>query len=74
MDINNVAGIFCDFKCRLFNNIINMKFKCTTDKACDKAFSMFPFSLQYSYYYPIFYFLYFCIYVFDDFLIKFDHF
>ena len=55
-----------------------MKFDGTTDKVYEitknvilPAFSMF---LQYSSYYSIFYFLHFCIFVFDVFLIQFDYF
>ena len=63
------------------NNVIIMKFNCATDKVYETiknvillAFSMFLFFLQYSYYYSIFYFPYFCIFVFDVFLIQFDYF
>ena len=73
---------FRDSKYHWFiNNIINMKFDCATNKVYEiiknvilPAFSMFLFFPQYSYYYSIFYFLYFGIFVFDDFLFQFDYF
>ena len=69
LEMANMTREFCDSKYHWFiNNIINMKFDCPADKICEitknvilLAFSMFLFFLQNSYYYSIFYFLYFCI-------------
>ena len=69
LEMANMTREFCDSKYHWFiNNIINMKFDCPADKIYEitknvilLAFSMFLFFLQNSYYYTIFYFLYFCI-------------
>ena len=76
LEMNNVRRALCDSDFVLYhwfiNNIISMKFDCDTDKPYKivkneilLAFPMFLFSLQYSCCYPIFYFLYFRIFVFD---------
>ena len=80
--MNNVTIVFCDTKYhRFIKNIIGMKFNYATDKAYEineirknlifPTLAMFLLFLQ-SYYYSILYILYFCIFVFEVFLIQFD--
>ena len=65
LDMNNVTRVFRDSKHNLFiDNIISMKFNCSTDKANEfmkyiilLLFSMFLFFLQYTHFYSIFFLL-----------------
>ena len=58
----------------------SVKFRCASDKVFEiinnvilLECSMLPFSLNYSYYYLIFYFLHFCIFVYGVFVVQFNY-